>query len=1611
MAEETLSFFEKIREIPFIKAYREKHQADLKEYRERKFNKPAVLDKEYTKKLGTIPGSTLKKVNRLLQIFNKDTRIVQQYIDSVIQGEPIDISKYVKSLAHPDDRGKWNDFQYLGEGRYDMLYRSDTVEGKDARRKVFEHPIGQLHVGPTVGLYHAYKGTAELGALIGDKTGITDDSLAKLDKILPNIDLDDFYREGKGSLARFTSVLVQYGLGFSVARKLATRILNNLAKKKIVGKTVTALRGQKLYGLKIGSHVADIAKYGGYWALPAALGDTVVSTQANHTMGDIFGKPDGNWLQKKLMATQKESLEGLTGKERAAAVLRNKLKFGVEGAAIVGGLTLTGKALKTAAWGAGHGLKWGVEPVYTTATRLLTFDPAKQLRVANPWSRLKGTTTGFGKDAPETVSIMGKELKLPLMDWQKRLAKRTSLKGKTGASFYKALVSNTAKDITSIPGWARVINQGRKAGLTKLGVPKYEFWKFSQAGFGEGRSFFLRPLEMAWSRFRSNFKYDEFTGGSLRNIKDQIRKISTTANIYMNRLDRAMYKLITKGAESNWMNTATQTRALSRWADVLKFMRGEIKITELPKTLQYDSRAIRKLIDDQSELLRPILKDKTSGLSKDILENMGKYLHTSYEIFRNNRYVPRREDYKNAIQFYMRRLKELYPDRSAKQLLSDARQEVNQLLMIGRTEGSSAAQRLKAMASEGVLPANIFKDVKSVPDEVARLLGRVEDPKSIILNTLMEQAHTLHSYNAFKDISRLGLNKWLFADKDAYRTWLVKNGIQSGRGVVPVRLKTNYNVDMEGIFKNADGSEMLALPEMAKAITDTTVLMDIFLKVPFFKSMLAVKTAVQMNKTVLSVMTQMRNIVTAAAFAMSNGHMGVGASVADNFEMMLKEMLGKTRNPEEYRKIIEEALNAGALDNSTIARELEQLIPEIMGGSHRFRDVGKMVTRSPLQGKGFDITARTSDEIFAWMFTNKGAMGKVVQKSIEAYQLGDNVWKLFGYQFTKNQLKPALRNLDDIKKYFKEVEGREWNPYKAGSSTPGTAGRNLKTLDEGIQEIAGIQIRGMYPNYSMVPRIVENVRKIPIMGNFVGFTSEMWRNSYQIFKRGLAEMQSSNPYIRQMGARRLLGFSTMSLTLGPVLLDTALYMTGMPKEMIDKWKERFAPEFMKYHTIIPTKWDKAKKVFWGYDFDTLYPYADVQTPFKVFSGVLKEGPTTDENTYDVWQKAFWKTLEHSLKPFYGNSIAFQTLWDLKKNDRGQSINEYGSVIVDWNNDPNPWLTAMTYVYDKALPTTFQNVEAIVDAFNGTVSKQSVEKDPMFEVTKALSGVSIIKIDPMANYRFRIGKRSREIAQAESRFKNALVNARLLKDDLSLLEAGYPAEHIPEFYDRRQANNYRVWSEAYKDLEVMRTLGYTELEIERSLTGRGGWSATDVSMLMKGVYWPTNIPDVYSLKNTALISNIKEMNRKNNTAFLASDFINTKQLQFINKEWKQIPLGLNEFLRTQNFDIPIDLRKLNAQKKQAENIERKQKQILENQKLQQDRIRMRQEYLKKKQEPVKEKYDLNQSNRTEDTTEVSSEVIASKPNQNVVGSTGLTATETAFLSNEEKAMRLKQKGLA
>ena len=48
-------------------------------------------------------------------------------------------------------------------------------------------------------------------------------------------------------------------------------------------------------------------------------------------------------------------------------------------------------------------------------------------------------------------------------------------------------------------------------------------------------------------------------------------------------------------------------------------------------------------------------------------------------------------------------------------------------------------------------------------------------------------------------------------------------------------------------------------------------------------------------------------------FATANGHVGKGASVADNFRILFDEFTGKNKDPKKLKELLEEALENGAL--------------------------------------------------------------------------------------------------------------------------------------------------------------------------------------------------------------------------------------------------------------------------------------------------------------------------------------------------------------------------------------------------------------------------------------------------------------------------------------------------------------------------------------------------------------------------------------------------------------------------------------------------------------------------------------------------------------------------
>ena len=1442
-------------------------------------NKPAaVLDESYKDFVQTLPADVQLDVDRYLNIFRNNPEPVIEFIDEYKDKGYSDYfkdSKNFTDIADQKDLNRYADYNYLGGGAYDALYRKDDA-GDQARKKVMESKFVELQLGPGHGLYTAARGTAELVASLSDLY-LDTETLDNVQRALPEVDLTDVYGDDAGGVAKFTSILTQYGTGFALAQKIAKRLIGKATKNKLAQKTA-----QKLAKTKTGEVGLNLAKFGGYWVLPGFVADTTVSATGQRSVGDVFGDEQGNILEQALATTKLESLEGITDpKEYAAAVLRNKLKFGTEGTAFLGALTLVGPSLKGASKAVGFASTKVVGPTLTGMSKVL------------------------------------------------------------------------ASEKTGLPQTFRAVSKGIDKALTKTGIPNADLWKFSEYGLNVKTSI-LRAIDQFAQNFKSGGPFNVQTRNELKKLDGLNKSAKKSTDIFMKDLDRQMYKMAEAGFNDILFNSTTATNALRQWGKVLEYMRGNIKLEQLPKPLQSSSFAIRKLIDDYTTELSPILK--TMNVKDDLIKNMGRYLHTSYEIFKNSKFRADKETYQNGIDYFVKLLRSFNKDIAPSEAKLQATALVNRILAIGRAEGSTPAQRLKAIANaaqELKIPKTtfnkFFSDEQYLPDAVAKLLGRVDDPKQIIMDTIVEMAHTANSAKAYREIAEFGMNKFIFPNRQAYLDFARKNGIQSPRDLVEINVSRPYNLDLNKIFKIGK-QPMLTLPEIAKAMKDNTLIMDTLLKLPFMKSALAIKAGVQMNKTVLSLMTQMRNITTAAMFATANGHIGKGASVADNFRILFDDLTGKNKDPQKLKEVLEEALENGAIDSSTIAQELEQLIPELMGPTKTLG--GKTI----VQGK-------TSDQILEQLFTRKGVLGKVVNKSIEAYQLGDNLWKLFGYNYVKSQLTPALKNMDDVKRYFKEVYKYDFKPTRADGTK--------KTLSDAIKEIAGIEIRDTYPNYSMIPTIVQNVRKFPLVGNFVAFVSEMYRNSFQIVRGALRKMQSTNPYVRQIGARQLIGFTTTVGIATPVALDSAQKMTGITEEMYQAFKNRFAPEYEKASDMMPVTEQQKDRSWKASNLSYLVPYADVTAPFKAAMQTLAEGKDTDQSTALLFARSMKEFVMRGIEAFVSPSIAAETAFELTPNEDLQFRTKAGGLIADMKNDPDWFSKVLYHAYKKVTPTTIKSAEEIIQAIGGDLSKSGVKRDLWDTVTKIFTGFSVQKQDPYQAMRFKIGGYSGDIANARQAFTNDIISAKNLQKDLQLLQRGLPAETFPNEFEKLQSNNYRILSEVYKDIQALRVLNFTEKEIRDLISGRRALSKKDVANVMTGFFFPENVPNFK--KDSAVRNAIKNINRELGTEYTVNDFINRQELNKIRAKYMNIPLGLSEEEREEFLRSTIQ-RKFEI-----------------------------------KEPKIEERFQLMEDQQSKAQPQVPASNFLPNPQisnmfaQNVDPTTGLTSTQTALLSPEEQVI--------
>ena len=132
---------------------------------------PAVLSEAYEDFILDLPLDVQENVDRLKTIFKNNPQPLINYLDDIKdKGNSDYLDKGVfkdYDILDERDEKRFSDYNYLGKGAYDAMYRKDEA-GSIARQKVIDNKFIQLVTGPVAGLYTGVRGTAELVASLSD---------------------------------------------------------------------------------------------------------------------------------------------------------------------------------------------------------------------------------------------------------------------------------------------------------------------------------------------------------------------------------------------------------------------------------------------------------------------------------------------------------------------------------------------------------------------------------------------------------------------------------------------------------------------------------------------------------------------------------------------------------------------------------------------------------------------------------------------------------------------------------------------------------------------------------------------------------------------------------------------------------------------------------------------------------------------------------------------------------------------------------------------------------------------------------------------------------------------------------------------------------------------------------------------------------------------------------------------------------------------------------------------------------------------------------------------------------------------------------------------------
>ena len=412
------------------------------------------------------------------------------------------------------------------------------------------------------------------------------------------------------------------------------------------------------------------------------------------------------------------------------------------------------------------------------------------------------------------------------------------------------------------------------------------------------------------------------------------------------------------------------------------------------------------------------------------------------------------------------------------------------------------------------------------------IMGIVEPVTDIRLasslsDSLLARGLAVRGADRFADPSKVDNYVKLITKKD-----FTKPGKRASEESPLVISSKLYSEELEDIYipKELAGKLQVMLSNDAVQLGKEDGILNTLLN-----SMAATQGYMKKGKTVYSPFAHARNFMGMLQYTANSGNL---RGMAD----YLKKV--RTLKTPEDKQMFKDLVNRLGIKGSAV--ELNQILNRIEGAVDDPNKLRRLITG--VGTLGVSALERT------------GGGRKVSRRLTNMYSGTDDFGKIMTFLSERRKVMDMWNEMGDSAKQASRLK------YSRDFGKPL---QNTKQFDDQvIDEMATQKALNVVPVYSRIPKVLEFMRGVPVLGSFTAFPAENLRNKYKILKLGAEEIrdgfESGNKSLVRTGANRLLSQGAFAgATTGAAYVYNEVNGTSGAMDML----RESLPEWMKYHAL------------------------------------------------------------------------------------------------------------------------------------------------------------------------------------------------------------------------------------------------------------------------------------------------------------------------------------------------------------------------------------------------------------------------------------------------------------